>query len=589
MRSTLALAFLVPALVAYAAVEDNKTSPKVAQDEAMEAMAKKAMVGGDEAQQREALRALKAHRFRSTRAPEREYALFAQGILEDRFETVAKASETLKKLERAWPHSPYLPESQTILGQEAVDRRRFKEAEIRLRKALHADVPVEGKRRAQELLLWVFVEQSHPEKGLPVLDSLYPLGTAKPSERGLVAMVEILAAAKRRDQAEGARKDYQSIYPKGPFTPRVELAFGRMLGSLGDSKASAEVLQHLLLEAPSSTEADEARLALATLISEGKLKPEEAKAFPNADQLLSEIKQPEKKENLNRRALVVRLRMQVNASRWKEALDTAALIRSKEPTEEEAAVVATLRQGAFQAWTQELLDKQQLDPLLGYLDREGIESLAPEQRSVLAIRLAKVGLPSAALTLADLAPKAEQPSLRKGILQSTQAEANPTETLQSLPRSPESAEEALKRAQAGLALKDWKTVRSALGRATPGSERISILTGFLRRPLEAPESGRERRKEAEAWLARAPEKGSVRHPLVILVADLRVQDSDWRGALALYPPEAAKDQCGWVALMRATCQLKLGLKDAAKNTLKQVQDEPGFKMERDTLARQLGM
>ena len=46
---------------------------------------------------------------------------------------------------------------------------------------------------------------------------------------------------------------------------------------------------------------------------------------------------------------------------------------------------------------------------------------------------------------------------------------------------------------------------------------------------------------------------------------------------------------GWVALMRATCQLKLGQKEAAAATLKTAVDEPDFKMERQTLAKQLGL
>ena len=41
--------------------------------------------------------------------------------------------------------------------------------------------------------------------------------------------------------------------------------------------------------------------------------------------------------------------------------------------------------------------------------------------------------------------------------------------------------------------------------------------------------------------------------------------------------------------MRATCQLRLGQKDAARATLKTAADEPDFKMERQTLAKQLGV
>ena len=91
------------------------------------------------------------------------------------------------------------------------------------------------------------------------------------------------------------------------------------------------------------------------------------------------------------------------------------------------------------------------------------------------------------------------------------------------------------------------------------------------------------------WLAQAREKGTVREPLAILVADLRAKTGDWRGALSLYPEEAASENRGWVALMRATCQAKLGHKDAAKAILQSSVDVPSFKMERQTLAKQLGM
>lgn len=587
MRSGLIAALCLPALVAHLPAEEAQRSAKVAQDEEMEALARKAMNSQDSAFQQQALRSLRAHRFRSTRAPQREYALFTQGILEDRFEGALKAAETLRKLERAWPSSPYLPEAQTILGQDAAERKRYKDAENRLRKVLYADVPVEGKRRAQELLLWVFVEQSQPEKGLPILDSLYPLGTAKPSEKGLVAMTEILAAAKREDQTEAVRKDYHTLYPNGSYGPRVELATGRMLGALGKSQASALVFQKLLTENGNAPEADEARLALASLLSEGKIESKDAKNFPNPDQLLSEIRRAEKKGNLARRSMLVKLRMQVNASRWKEAVDLAAQIRAKEPTAAEASVIDKLRADAFRAWAQELIDARQINPLLPYLDREGIESLGSEQRSLLAQHLAQVGLPAAALTLADLAPAKERPALRGTILQWTQAEANPAETLKALSGSRETGAEALKRAQAALAMKDWKTARSALERAKAGPERISAVMAYLLRPAE--NSGEGRRKEAENWLARAPEKGELREPLVLFVADLRAKAGDWRGALSLYPSQATKEQQGWVALMRATCQLKLGQKEAAKATLKQAADLPGFKMERTSLAQQLGM
>jgi hypothetical protein len=94
--------------------------------------------------------------------------------------------------------------------------------------------------------------------------------------------------------------------------------------------------------------------------------------------------------------------------------------------------------------------------------------------------------------------------------------------------------------------------------------------------------------EAEGWLARAPEKGEAREPLVILVADLRLQHGNPRGALALYPSKAvAAEQRGWVSLMRAQAMKKLGQWDQARLVIKESRDEQGFKGQRDALAKSL--
>ena len=581
------LALCLPALVLQASQQDPPKALKAIEDGDIEALARKGLTSDNPQVQKETLALLRKHRFRSTRTPQREFALFAQGVLEDRLGDVAKAAATLKKLERAWPRSTYLPEAQAILGQEAAERKRFKEAEIRLRRVLMAEVPVESKRRAQEWLLWTLVEQAQPEKGLSIVDSLFPIGTGKPSEKGLVAMAEVLAHAKRRDQAEGVLKDYRNLYPNGYLSPRVELACARMLGHLGETKEGAERLQQLIKATPNCPEADEARLALASLITEGKLTPAEGQSLPDADQLLSEIRKTDKKGDLGRRTLLLKLRRLVGSARWKDALDTATELRSKDPTPEEAALVTSLRANAFRAWSQELLEKQDLDALLPHLDPEGIQSLNADQRSVLAKRLAQAGLPSASFTLVTLAPRAEQANLRKVIAETTLAGIHPAETLAATPAKGESPKDALHRAQAALALKDYKSARAALTRAQPGAERITTLTTFLRRPLEPAEGNEKRRKEAEGWLAQAREKGADREPLALLVADLRAKAGNWRGALSLYPSRASKTNAGWVVLMRATCQQKLGQKQAAKTTLQQALDEPGFKMERDTLLKEL--
>jgi hypothetical protein len=112
---------------------------------------------------------------------------------------------------------------------------------------------------------------------------------------------------------------------------------------------------------------------------------------------------------------------------------------------------------------------------------------------------------------------------------------------------------------------------------------------LLQRPVVPREPTTQRLAEAESWLKRAQEKGAVREPLEILVADLRFQTGDARGALALYPTRpAAPEQRGWVALMRAQAMLKQGQQEQARLLIKEARDEQGFKGQRDAIAKSLG-
>jgi len=580
------ISLLLPAIVLVAQAAE---APKPPSDAQVEAIARKALASTDSIERRSALQIIKAHHFKSSLIKEREFVLYAQGILEDRLGESVNAAVTFKKLERTWPNSSYLSEAQIPLAAVAVDRRRFKEAEPRLRRALQADIPVESKRRAQELLLWTLVEQNRGAEGLAVVKALFPLpGNDKPTERGLVAMTEVLCQAKEREQAEAAWKDLHAFYPNSALGSRADLAWARLLGAEGQSKHAADLFRKIITEKSGGAEADEARLALATLLSEGKLKPKEMEGFPTAQRLLEELKHSEHKGDLERRALVVQLRLYMGQSQWKEAMDAATQLRTKAATKEQGVLATSLRAEAFRAWIQQALNDKRVGPLLTYLDAEGIESLAAPQRLGLARQLAQSGLPGAIRTLIQLSPPKERDSLRKAALESMVPGTHAEETLGLLPSKGETPAESLHRAQALASLHRWEEVRAPLGRALPGAERITILVSFLQRPSAKGETPGARLKEAEGWLARSREKGTLREPLVILVADLRVKGGDWRGALNLYPEEAAPENRGWVALMRATCQWKLGRLEAAKTTLKAATDVPGFKMERQTLAKQLG-
>jgi predicted Zn-dependent protease len=137
-------------------------------------------------------------------------------------------------------------------------------------------------------------------------------------------------------------------------------------------------------------------------------------------------------------------------------------------------------------------------------------------------------------------------------------------------------------------LEHWVPLRQALGRARPGAERIQAIVRLLQRPASDQGPSTNRLTEAEGWLARAPEKGEARELLAILVADLRLQHGNARGALALYPSRAAApEQRGWVSLMRAQALMKLGQWDQARMLIKESRDEQGFKGQRDALAKSL--
>lgn len=585
MKSILAC-LLVPAMMVVLPAQET---PVRMTDAQVEAFARQAITIQDPAGQRAALVKLRSHRFKKSRIKEREFVLYAQGLLEDRLGETQKAAATLRKLELFWPQSPYLLEVQTILAYQSIERRRFKDAESRLRKALNADIPVESKRRTQELLLWTLAEQGRQAEGLPIVKTLHPLGTAKPSERGLVAILEILCLAQEKEQAAAARKDLQTLYPSSRYASRANLAWARLLGTTGDAPGAAEIFRTIITKNPNSPEADEARLALASLLSEGKLHPKEAETFPTPQKLLAEIRKSDRKGNAARKALLVELRMHMGQARWKEAVDTSTKLIEGSTTAEDVSQIAELRAEALRSWTQQLLDKKTVDPLLPYMDRAGILALAPEQRLGLVRALARTGLVEAARTTAELAPAGEKQLLLMAAAEAATPEANPEEALKLLPARGESPVQALRRAQALIALKRWSEARAALGRAKPGPDRVVALLTYLQRPPEKNEGPSSRLREAEGWLSRLPEKGPDREPIAVLVADLRAKTGAWGSALALYPTDPQKGNRGWIALMRATCQLKLGRADEAKTTLKMAVDEPDFKMERQTLGKQLGM
>lgn len=558
-------------------------------DADMEAIAREAMASKDETLRRDALKLLGRHTFRGSKAPQKEFCLFAQGMLQAAYGDAMGGAATLKKLERGWPQSPLLVEAQVVLAQEAQQHKRYKEAETRLRKAIDSDLAPALRRRAQDLLLWMMVEQGRPQDGLSLLEGLHPLGAEEPTERGLAALAIVHCSADERAAADRAVKSYVKKFPKGALWPKVQLAWGRHLGALGEGRPAAEALRKLLREQPKSPEADEARLALAMLLSEGKVPARIAKAFPDPAQLLKEMGNVDPAGEAARERTAIRLRLALKGSRWREAMDHAEALKEAKAAPADAARIESLRAEAFRAYTRESLEKKVPGALLPYLDTEHLEVLSAETRLNLGTALARAGLPEAALHVKDLAPAQEQVTLAKALAEATLPEAHPEETLALMPSKAPGPLEALRGAQATGARKDWSTLGKLLPRAKPGPERIQLVLALLRRPPAKEERSTARLREAEGWLARAPEKGADREPLAVLVADLRAQQNDWRGALALYPEQPQAALRGWVALQRATALLRLGKKEQARAVLQTHLEEPAFKVERQTLGKDAGL
>ncbi|HJW73036.1 MAG TPA: hypothetical protein VJ486_09275 [Geothrix sp.] len=548
-------------------------------------LAKEALGAEDPTSIRTVLIRLKAHQFKSSRVPERELVLYAQGVLEARLGNLSAAAVPLKKLEKQWPRSPFMGEAQTILAEGAILQKHYKDAEKRLHQALASDMPSERKRHPQELLIWALVEQGRPREALPIVQALRPLGAnEKPTEKGLAAMVEVLGLAGERQQTEGCRKDFLQLFPNSDLRPRVELAWGRLLGTSGDAKGSAEILRKLINDFPKSPQADDARLALASLLTSGSLP--DVKDMPSPEALLEEVRKGGK--GLPKGvAQVVELRLLVKKSLWDDALN---LVDALDPVMREGqSEVKQLWQQAWRAWVDDRLGKDFPGELLGRMKPGAFAALETKARQGVTELFASRGLLDIIPALLAEAPARERPVLRKAALGKVDPEAQPTALLKLLPGKGGTPEEAMLRARAEAVLGHWPAVRAGLDRARPGSERIAVIRRLLERPMEGKETVNQRLAEAEGWLRRTSEKAETREPLAILVADLRTRAGDAKGALVLYPVKPVDPaQRGWVALMRAQALVKLGQREQAAQVLLAARDEQGFKGQRDALAKSLG-
>lgn len=576
----LVLPHIAPPLVAQSQI-------KLSDAEAL-ALAQKAMQSNDQAVQKQALETLSRHRFKRPRLEEREFVVYTLGVLEHRLGNSTGAAKHFSTLERLWPKSVHLIQIQGILGLDALEKGKLSDAEKRLRLAMDSDASAETKRGYQEGILWACVEQGKPESAVSILESLYPLTTGqKPSRKGLIAIFEVQSHLGRLDAAKLARENYLTHYPGDKDLERVDLGYAKLMGEQGNPKDAAKLFSQIINRVPNTPYADEARLALATLLSEGKLKPRDARIYRQPKDLLWDIQDPDREATFKRRTQMVKLRLHLDNAQWKDALALIEVIRAQKPTEAENQVLLKSKREALQAHVREGLDQQQLDALLPLITSENIGFLSTAQRMLLIRRYTPKGLLTPVLLVIEESPSTEQGDLRQVALELVDPDAHPQATFK-LSETAKSGHALLKRAQAALHLKAWSAMANALAGATPGAERIRLTCAYLRRPLSPKESLAARIQEGQRTLKGSRESLSDQEALRILLADQHVQLGDFKSALALYPTSAQATFKGWVALMRATCFLKLGNPTEARKILESSQDIPEFRMERQTLLKGLG-
>jgi tetratricopeptide (TPR) repeat protein len=528
------------------------------------------------------------HVFKSSRAKEREIVLYAHGEILRRLGNLQDAAESYRKLERVFPRSPYLGEVQLPMGIDALDHKRLKEAEARFRAALEADIPGERKRESQELLLWILVETDRALEGKALLETLRPLQAGSdPSEKGLAAMCLVLAATDQLQPMEASRKDFHRLYAQSGLAPRIDLAYARLLSRKEQLQAAAAELRKIIGDYPKAPESDEAKLALATLLTDGKLSGKELKGLPDPEQLMSELRKKGRPSDLAL-AEVVEIRLSYRKELWEEVLDKAGPWIEKNADHHELKEVQRLWRDAWNLWVKSRVEKGYAGLLLQRLKPGSFTALEPEQRKAVGELLATQGLAHTLPRLLTEIDAKDRPAVAQAALVKLQPEGQPDAALALLPPAGKATPEGeLIRLRAAVALHQWPLARQAASRAKPGPERIRALAVLLQRPFDKGEKVVQRKTEAEGWLNRLSEKGPDKESIQILVADLRLQSGDAKGALSLYPDKPDASRLGWVSLMRAQAQVRLGQKEAAKTTLKAAEGADGFRQQRETLAKSL--
>jgi len=533
------------------------------------------------------LKIIQDYTFKNKNAPEKEYVLYAQGILEDRTDQLTRAVVTFRRFERAYPKSQYLPEATYVFARHAMNQKSYNTAESFLKKVVESDLPAESKFNAQGLLVWCLMEQNRREETFPIVQSLFPIGKSKLDERALVAVMEIQCELKDLEGAKKTRSAYITSIKEGSMKHRVDLAWGLLLGQVGQPVESAKELRKVISEAPNSEHADEARMALATIIADGKL-PDKSNIYHDTpDSLMAQLRTAGLRGDVRERARLLQFRMAFDDKQWRNVIAMADKFAKDFPDSTSLASVRSRRDDSMRAIILETIDTKGAFFAIPLLTGENIALLTPEIRANLVQTFVSKGIPEAAAKIIDASPESERPLLQKSLTKTIPFEPPPPpRLLAGLSQYLTDQRGELGQIRLLLEGKKWGEATLRIEKLDPSPDKIQAILALLTRPMSSGEIP-IRMTEAEGWLTKCPDDAALKEPLVIFIADLHMQLGDPKAALERYPENPQKENLGWVSLMRATALAKIGQKDEAKQILGQNDPVPEFRAYRQALAAQL--
>jgi tetratricopeptide (TPR) repeat protein len=543
----------------------------------------------------EGLKALQDYNLRYRTDKDREYLMYAQGMLEVRTDQQKKAIATFRRFERTWPDSTYMTDINYELGMYALGENDHKEIEVRFRACLESDLPVETKLNLQGLLVWSLVEQGRSAEAAPFVESLFPIGRSKPDERGLMAIMQVQCEIKDLEGAKKTRAMYMGAYKDGPMIPRLNTMWGMLAVELGKIDTESVGILWEIIKAPSDPKAaDEARIILATLLADGKMPENSNPDGETVDSLISKLGTEGTSGDAKQRAVLLRTRLAFGRKEWDRVLALTAAFEKVYPSSTHLAAAHSFRDK-----TNEILENDRVSKLresvkskgaieaMPLLTAENIRKLTPEMRSGLVSAYVAKGLPEAASMIIKASPDQEKAALRQTLTDYTPEPLPPPKVLASVKGDLMGHKGELGQVQTLLEARKWNDASSKIEKLAPGPDRVKAVMALLLRPM-TPSEAQLRRKEAEGWLAKLQEGRQDIEPLVILIADLHMQAGGAKDALAVYPEKALPENQGWVSLMRATAYARLGQKDEARRVLGENATVPEFRQHRRALANQLG-